>query len=293
MPGSRILLLRSCRFSGSTVESWAADELPPETAIDNQLKRNLLGARRNIVFIEGTGESLDKPLYDLLFPMASVIPKGSRRDVERVVSGVRAGEPFHWLKAFGIVDGDGNERADDIASDTTGVYMLPVYDIEAIYYHPQIIDKIARRKAEITGDIASDLTDAALSAGIDAIRGETERLSRKASKKLVRRAVYEQIPNDDDLLDGHSLTVENNARTILAARKRELDEAVGCRDWEALVIKCPVRESRALAGIATALGFPNRTEYERAVLHLLAGDDDARGFVRGLFGDLFRRMAEA
>ncbi len=291
MPESRTLLLRSCKFTGQSVASWEADELPQDASIDDRLKRDLLGARRNMVFVEGTASSLDKALYDLVFPMASVIPKGSFRAVKRAVSGVRAGESFHWLRAFGIVDGDGYEPTNGPASGEMGVYTLPFYAVESIYYHPRIIERVARRKADVTGDAPSDLTNKALSVGVNAVSGETERLSRIASKRQVRKEVYDKIPDDDELLGGEAVTLENNAIAILATRKRELDEAVENRDWEALVTKCPVRESAALAQMSVALGFRKRREYEKAVRHLLNGDDEAMGFVRGLFGDLFERLA--
>ena len=292
VPGSRIILLRSCNFTGPNVGSWEADELPPDVPIDDQIKWELLGARRKIVFVEGTDTSLDKAMYDRIFPMASVIPKGSCHDVERAVSGVYAGEQFHWLSAFGIVDGDGYERDQGRAKAARRLYALPFYAVESIYYHPRIIEWIARRKTGITGDATSDLTKRALSAGVNAIRGETARLSKKVSKKLVRRKVIGQIPNDDDLLGGQSLTLENNAKEILATRRRELDDAVRDGDWEALVTKCPVRESRALAGISAALGFRNKHEYEKAVRHLLVEKEEVMTFVRGLFGDLYERLTE-
>ena len=290
MPESRSLLLRSCKFTGQSVTSWEADELPQDAPIDDKLKRDLLGARRNIVFIEGTDSSLDRALYGLIFPMASVIPKGSFRSVRRAVSGVREGEPFHWLRAFGIVDGDGYEARNGQASSENGVYTLPFYAVESIYYHPWIIKRIAQRKADVTGEAPSNLTTNALSVGVDAISGETDRLSRVASKRQVRKEVYDKMPNDDELLSGDPVTVENNATAILATRKRELDDAVARGDWEALVTKCPVRESAALAQVSGALGFRKRREYEKAVRHLLNEDDEAMGFVRGLFGDLFERL---
>ena len=292
VPGSRVLLLRSCTFTGPKVASWEADELPPDVPIDNQLKWELLGARRRIVFVEGTETSLDKGMYSLVFPTASVIPKGSCRDVERAVSGVRAGESFHWLCAFGIVDGDGYEQDEIEAKRAMSVYALPFYAVEAIYYHPRIIEWIAQRQADVTGDSASDLAKNALSVGVNAIGGQTGRLSRKVAKKLVRRTIIEQIPNDDDLLDGQSLTLENSAKEILATRKQELDDAVRDSDWEALVTKCPIRESRALAEVSAALGFRTKQEYEKAVRHLLGKNDDAKRFVRELFGDLFDRLTE-
>ena len=75
--GARALLLRSCSFNGQVAQAWDADELPADAKVDEFLKRDLLGARRKILFVEGTESSLDKPLYSLIFPMVSVIPKGN------------------------------------------------------------------------------------------------------------------------------------------------------------------------------------------------------------------------
>ena len=290
MPASRVILLRSCKFDGSQVVSWEADELAPDALIDDRLKRDLVGARRQIVFVEGTGSSMDGAMYNLIFPMASVIPKGSYQDVQRAVSGLRAAEGFHWVRAFGIIDGDGRLRDDTQSTYATSVYALALYSVEAIYYHPRIINGIARRQARVTGDNAMELTRAALSAGIDGVARDTDRLSRKVAKKLARRRIVEQIPNDNELLAGQPLTLRNDARAILAARKRELDDAVKNNDWEALLRMCPVRESSALNNISTTLGFRRRQQYEMAVRHLLAQDSDSRRFVRSLFGDLFERL---
>lgn len=101
------LLLRSCTFSGNSFTAWDADLVPSSTKFDDDLIINILGARRKLLFIEGTERSLDKPLYSLVFPNVSVIPKASCRDVERVVTSIREAANFHWLKAFGIVDNDG------------------------------------------------------------------------------------------------------------------------------------------------------------------------------------------
>jgi hypothetical protein len=65
----------------------------PETAyssfIDDNLKKDILGARRKLLFIEGTEHSLDKPLYALVFLNTSVVAKSSCRDVEHAVFGIR------------------------------------------------------------------------------------------------------------------------------------------------------------------------------------------------------------
>ena len=285
-PEARTLLLRSCNFDEQSRLSWEADELPGGTPIDDVLKRDLLGARRKILFVEGTESSLDKPLYSLLFPMVSVIPKGNCHEVERAVVGARSTEGLLWLRAFGITDGDGLNANQIATKQCCGTYSLPYYSVEAIYFHPYVIRKIASRFASsVTGDDASLLAECAISAGVAAIKDHTGRLSEKAAKKIIRKSILEHIPNDDDLLAGRDVEIANNSSVILETRKRELDTAVAEGNWEAILKACPIRESGALEEISKALRL-KRHDYQRAVRHLLAEDADALQFVRDLFGDL-------
>lgn len=288
--GARTLLLRSCNFNGPNVQGWEADELPADNPIDDVLKRDLLGARRKILFVEGTESSLDKPLYSLIFPAVSVIPKGSCRDVEHAVVGSRAGEGFHWLRAFGIADRDGYNPDQIAAKRQRGVYALPFYSVEAIYFHPQIIERIAALQADLTGDDANALTRTALDVGVASVADDTDRLSQKVTKKAVRKLIIDQLPNDDELMDGQEFTISNDAQKIHAVRKAELDAAVQRNDWEAILTMCPVRESPALGNISRALGFRKIEKYQKAVRRLLSKDVDALAFVRNLFDDLFDQL---
>jgi hypothetical protein len=49
--------------------------------LPHELRSDVLGARRRILFVEGTETSLDRPLYAILFPDVSVVPKGTAADV--------------------------------------------------------------------------------------------------------------------------------------------------------------------------------------------------------------------
>ena len=292
LPKARILLLRSCSFQGKTAIGWEADELPLGDLIDDVLKRDLLGARRKVLFVEGTEGSLDKPLYSLVFPMASVIPKANCHDVERAVLGARASQPLHWLRAFGIVDGDGLDADQVVAKRAQGVYALPYYSVEAVYFHPEIIRKVAARQAHISGDDSSLLARKAIAVGVTAIGRHTERLSQKVTRKAVRQAILEQIPNDKDLLAGQDIQISNTAHAIHTARKNALDTAVADGNWESILYACPVRESDALECIASALMFKKRRDYQKAVRKLLTDDADALRIVRGLFEGLGAEMGD-
>ena len=88
--GARVLLVRSAVYQGSTVTSWEADLIDQGAPLDEDIKRDVIGSRRRILFVEGKEESLDKPLYSLLFPMVSVVAKESAKGVEQAVVGLRA-----------------------------------------------------------------------------------------------------------------------------------------------------------------------------------------------------------
>jgi hypothetical protein len=45
------LLVRSCDYQGQTVRSWMVDIVPPRSAIDDDLKQDLLGARRKMLWL--------------------------------------------------------------------------------------------------------------------------------------------------------------------------------------------------------------------------------------------------
>ena len=108
-PGSQVLLTRACNYEGETVTTYDIDLLESTTEIDDDLKRTILGERRKIVFIEGVEHSLDKPLYSLLFPNASIVAKANCREVENAVVGIKGSTELHWVNSFGLVDNDSSE----------------------------------------------------------------------------------------------------------------------------------------------------------------------------------------
>jgi hypothetical protein len=57
-----------------------------------------------------------------------------------------------------------------------------------------------------------------------------------------------------------------------------------------LIERYPVRETGALATIATKLGLQDRKQYEGAVRQLLTDDKGMLAFVRSLFGALTEDM---
>lgn len=289
-PLARTLLVRSCQFNGGNVQSWDADLLSSGIAIGDELKKDLLGSRQKILFVEGVESSLDRPLYSQVFPQVSVIPKGSCREVEQSVQGLRTGEHFHWLKAFGIVDGDGSDFETIQQKSETGVYAVPYYSVEAIYFHPKLMEALAGIQSEVTGDDKDDLFVAAQNAGFREIERNLEHLCKKAVKKLVQKSIVDQLPDGDCLLSDIDVHLVVDSQKLMGERKETVASAIASNDWETVLQICPIRECGARESISKALKFISYAEYQKAVLQLLLRDETALQFVRSLFLDLFEKL---
>ena len=202
-PAAQTLLVRSCEYESSRPRSWTCDLLPPEASIDDELKRDILGARQRIVFVEGTAKSLDVPLYSLLFPQVSVIPKSSCRDVEHAVRGLREAAKMHWLHAWGIVDNDRRSEEDIERLRKLGVHALSHFSVESIYYHPEMIRRVAARQAEVTGDDPNELYEQAITDAIQAIQAQKDHLVLTVVERLVRQTIFAQLPTQTDIQSNH------------------------------------------------------------------------------------------
>lgn len=288
-PNARTLLIRACSYNGGNVAAWDADLVPSDAEIDETLKADILGSRKRILFVEGTGtgRSLDQPFYSLIFPEVSVVAKSSCRDVEHAVTGVRSAANLHWLKAFGIVDSDGQQASGIEQMKLRGIYAVPAYSVEALYYHPDIQRRVGERHAAVTGKNAQTLVADAKNAAITALGSHADRMSRKVAEKAIRARVIQQIPNKAAIEAGQPVTIQIDIAAEVSTERSRFDTQLATNNLDALIQRYPVRETPALSKIAEALGFQDREQYESAVLKLLLDDATAVTFIRSLFGTLW------
>lgn len=285
-PSARTLLIRGCTYVGSSVSGWDVDFIPPENEIDDDLKKDILGARRKLLFIEGTERSLDKPIYSLVFPSVSVVAKSSCRDVEHAVNSIRDSGNLHWLNAFGIVDNDRRTEADINRLKEKGIYALSVFSVESIYYHPRVQCHVAQRHAVVTGDDASLRLANANTAAIEAIRPHVQRLSERTAEKALREEFFRHLPRREEIASGNPINISVDVGNFVTRERGRLQNALDTDNLAETISQYPVRETPALDKIAKELGFQNREQYEGAVQKLLMDDNEALAFVQSLFGTL-------
>ena len=275
-PNARVLMLRSCAWEENRPKAWDVELLEPNEGLPDELKFAILGARKRILFVEGTRESLDS-LYVALFPGLSVIPKGGCRDVMEAVKGLRGSYNLHHVEAFGLIDRDDrtHDQVRKLAEDN--VFALKVFSVEALYYCSDSIRAVAVRQADSFGCDADELAVSAKREALGSIRRDNNIAGRMAARKCksrLRTKILSYLPNCKQIQDaqdsGISVSVDSGYADELSRFEKLVDE----RKLDDLIARYPLRKSGVFDAIAKALKCPGRKEYERMVLSMVQKDQN-------------------
>ncbi len=245
---ARVLILRSCEFASNGVAmSWKVDMVEPEVELDDDIKVDIWGARRKLLYVEGKPLGADERLYSALFPEATIKAKGSCEDVIKSVDNARSSADLHWLEVRGLVDGDARNPEAIEKLRGKGISVLPVREVESLYYSREIREALARRQAESLGHSAEIMMSEARQAALGSV------------------STLKQLPSDES---------------------SELSRLVEAQDIEGILAKFPIRKSAVPNAIARALEYKNRKQYERAACVLVKTDEDVRNRLIEACGDI-------
>ena len=289
IPNATTLLLRSCTWSGNSVTAWDADIVSAETGIGDDTRREILGSRRKILFVEGDYGSLDRHTYAILYSDISVVPKGNCTEVHRAVTGIRNSEDLHWVKAHGLIDRD--NRTEEVTEELAaqGTFALDCYSIESLYYSSEIISRIADRQLEVSPDHA-DLSKAENSI-VEEVSKHKDRLCALLIEKRLRNEIESQLPTHESLIESPIHCIRLDATEMLIQEGQTFDRMVLNKDTDGLIDRYNVATTRALDSAAKHLGFRGRENYENAVMKLLADDEAARELLRQRLSKLTQAIA--
>lgn len=275
-PNARILLLRSCSWQGEQAQKWDAGILESNVALPEDLRRDILGARRRILFVEGTANSLDLPLYAALFPDLSVIPKESYDDVIRAVKGLCGTYEHHHVKAIGLIDRD--DRTEDevgkLAQDS--VIALDVYSVESLYYCSDAIEAVARRQAESLDRNSDDMISMAIQGALKVIAdtgGLSDRMAARRSERRIYNCFTAHLPDWKEIkTTGGQLTINKPIENPFQDELAHFNNLNEAGDLDSLIARYPLKESSVFKSIAKALECGKRGNYERMVVARVRDD---------------------
>ena len=293
-PNARVLMVRSCKWNGDTASAWDLQVLEPNTDLPEELRRDILGSRRQILFVEGASSSLDLPLYCSLFPRISVVPKGSCTDILRAVSGLQASYSYHHCNVYGLIDKDDRTRDEIRELANRNIFALDVCSAESIYYCSDAIDAVARRQADSLGLDASEMVSLMKQKTLEYLNQESlaQRMAARRCHRRLRDRLLSLVPRWNDLIigDGQSRRIVVSDESPYPDELHRFKELVRRRDLDNLVARYPLRESRMFPTIANTLRCKNKRDYERIVVSRIRNDDVLAEKLKSRIGALSNKL---
>ncbi len=127
----------------SPTNGWTIEAVPDNTGFTEDTATLILGSRKPVLFVEGTGRSLDQAIYRACYPSWTIIPRGSCEEVIHAVVSMRANAALTRVTCAGIVDADAYDANDMQLLQDMGIAVLPVSEIENLFLLPGVIKAIA------------------------------------------------------------------------------------------------------------------------------------------------------
>ena len=125
-------------------KNWKLEKIVDED-IPEELTLEILGGRKNVLFVEGEKSSYDYQLYTQLYPEYLVIPCGG---CSQVISRTKAfGKclSLHDYKVYGLIDRDYRSETEIEALKADNIFALNVAEVENLFLVEELIRLMATR----------------------------------------------------------------------------------------------------------------------------------------------------
>lgn len=121
---------------------WNIESVPDDTGFTEEITTLILGSRKPVLFVEGTGGSLDRAIYRACYRDWTVIPRGSCEEVIHAVVTMRANAHLTRVACAGIVDADAYDSSEIEFLRSKHIEVLPVSEIENLFLLPTVVEAI-------------------------------------------------------------------------------------------------------------------------------------------------------
>lgn len=127
--------------------------------LPEELLLEIMGSRKNIIFVEGERNSYDTQLYSELYPDYHIVPCGSCTQVIARTKAFRNNMDLHDCEVYGIIDRDYRSEYEINALKQNGVYSISVAEVENLFLVEELIRVIATHMGKNPDDVFSKIRD--------------------------------------------------------------------------------------------------------------------------------------
>lgn len=115
-----------------------------ETELPDELLLDILGNRKQVIFVEGTKDSYDTKLYENLYKDYYIVPCGSCSEVIARTKVMNNTMQLNHLKAYGIIDRDYRCDMEICRFTRSNIYVLGVAEVENLFITKEIFEIVNR-----------------------------------------------------------------------------------------------------------------------------------------------------
>lgn len=251
-------------------------ELISESEIPEELLLKLLGSRKPILFCEGKQESLDRRVFEIIYPKFTIQPVGTCKNV---INYTRAYNHVAntYCKAFGIIDKDFRTDTQLECLSKDYIFSYDIAEIENLFLSEDFVNEYASIKHEainiqdIKNKVIAEFSnhiESQISFYISAYINFTfyESHIRQASTIAGVKANY------------HDFTSKINIEKLYTDRKNDLQQIINTNNYAKLITV--VNDKGLLKIVAQSFGLKGRDEFLSRALNILEFNPNAQTLLK-------------
>lgn len=123
---------------------WKFERIIEEN-IPEDLVLEILGSRKNVLFVEGETSSYDSKLYSQIYRNYLVIPCGSCTQVIERTKAFRSSKVLHECTVYGLIDRDYRTEHEIASLKENGIYVIDVAEVENLFLVEELIRFMCNR----------------------------------------------------------------------------------------------------------------------------------------------------
>jgi Protein of unknown function (DUF4435)/AAA domain, putative AbiEii toxin, Type IV TA system len=160
---------------------WIWDEVPQDELLPDAVLLEVLGNRKQIIFVEGTKGGLDHQICQVLYSGFHVIPRGSCNKVIESTKAIKENPLLVHTKVFGIIDSDYRPEEEISALQNHDVHTLKVAEIENLLCVEEVVRQFALHQKKNPDEIFDNVKNFV----IEILKSEMEiHASRKSAYEI-------------------------------------------------------------------------------------------------------------
>lgn len=254
--------------------NWDIHLLPEIGNVPESLVIEILGNRKNVLFVEGEKGSYDFELYKYIYPDFYVVPCGSCSAVIQNTKAFRRMKDLHKLNICGIIDHDYRTDREVESYLDDGIYVLDIAEIENLFCIEGVVRIIAEHLAyhDVEHKIRV-VKDSVFEAFQQEYENQLCSICEREIQHKLKNYKKTNLNTQQDLEEQLVSLVRNiNIDELYSKTKNRLDEIIGNKDYNSLLRI--FNRKNIHKRISKKLGLTDTEEdnYAKLVLRLLSTD---------------------